>query len=413
MAKQVQASVSSMLKEFGGQLSGANAEFKDKPVDTGNLNLPPGIKFGIAKLQSIGWYVEENDNAKTPKGKNKCEAVAICVYPLAHDGVKCEGLRTTQVIPLCDLPKQAYHKEEPNFKFHLGKFVNLLKQVSNNTMVCQETNQSDPTGQKTLQYWFGCMTALSDPKRVTYITFSTSSFTPPARKPIGWKQGDLLPEPTPLTIHKWHEWISPEEVAKYVGQHNPANGVTVAGNTDMSPTAFEEPPQGVVDPKSIPSTNGDGSDDTPEFANLEEEVTFLTEVAMDESNEDSEAVQLARERLVELAVANGWTQEEAESSEKTWDDVAHMALNAPEPEADNNTPTVGSKWKYVRRDQNTGAKMKDRDKKELPPLTVEVAKVNLKNKTCNVVNTKDNRTVTDVRTRKTVDVKWEWLEPLK
>jgi hypothetical protein len=90
-----------------------------------------------------------------------------------------------------------------------------------------------------------------------------------------------------------------------------------------------------------------------------------------------------------------------------------MALNSPEEdggEKEVESPTVGSRWLYTRRNKD-GTKLLDLKGKEFPAQEVEVVTVNNEDDTV-TLKTKDGKPVNDPRTRKAANVKWEWLDPL-
>ena len=118
----------------------------------------------------------------------------------------------------------------------------------------------------------------------------------------------------------------------------------------------------------------------------------------------------ASSRLEAMAWAAGWTKEQTAGA-ADWAQVGDMALNAPTAGATPSplTPAVGSKWLFAKRDKS-GDKLKNKDGIEFPPQEVEVVSVDEVNNTCTLVTVKDRKPVVDIRSKKLVDVKFEYLE---
>lgn len=70
---------------------------------------------------------------------------------------------------------------------------------------------------------------------------------------------------------------------------------------------------------------------------------------------------------------------------------------------------VGSVWNFVKRGVN-GEKLVDKDNNPLPSFEVEVTQVFPGDYTCFVKRVSDGKDLIDIRTKKPVLVKWEWLE---
>lgn len=380
----VQIQTSDILKRLGGRLSEANEEYKDKPIDTGFQRLPAGIKNGIAKLQvmTFGQYKDDKFGAGM-KGKDFFRAAAVVISPEAHGGVRTVGLQTSIIIPFCDVPEKGQRKAS-SFQENYGEFQNLIRSLG--IAPCPETKKSDPTGAKTLSYYVGAMTTLVDPKRKpVYVSFSTRGWTPPASQ--------QQPHPEEMVFETWHG------LADFSAQHNPAGAVTDNGQ------AFEEPPQGVVDPRSQSSRA------TPVQAS-QLSVEELVEIATNDI--DGDDGRAAIEQLTNLASSQGWTDEDiAEAS--NWEEVGRMAITPKERTEDNpeegeeSAVTVGSLWNFHKRDHK-GNKLKNNKGEELPSMEVEVVTVDEDKRTCTVKSTETGRTLLDMRSKRATEVKFEWLE---
>ena len=394
----------SFFKKLGAQVATAHAEHVDKPVDTGNRRLPPGIRDGIAKLVSCYTKVQDADDGKTPKGEIFFRAAAMVVSPVEFNKEKVEGLLTSVIIPLCAVPEKGKRKAT-SFSKNWYDFQNWFKLVSDGAIVCRETD-----GAKIEQYYLAAMRALVEPMRLktnpVYVSFSTRGFTPEKPTPE-------QPNPTEYTIEEWHG------VATWNGKIDPAAGVTVAQPPPMTPPPSTIPQTATQQAAAPPPTTGappqyQPSGD-PDPADV---VASLVQVAMSDPDGATEEGAAAAAGLEDLAWAKGWTKEQTNAA-ADWEAVGAMALEAPQTESATPTDTkpmhrlphitVGSKWMFAKRDRN-GAKLKDAKGVEFPAVEVEVTFVG--DGTCTVKATKTGKDVIDIRSKKPVEVKFEWLEPV-
>lgn len=407
----VQQQMSSFAQRLGGRVAAANAEHRDKPVDTGNRRLPAGIRSGIAKLSSMYTKQQTEDGGKTPKGETFFRGSAVVLHPEQHAGEKVAGMVTSIIIPLCDTPAKGQRKAVP-FSDNWFEFQNLFKLLGITPPA--ETTQTDPTGQKTEAYYFAAMKALTDPQRPpVFIEFSTRGWTPPASQQQS--------KPEEMVFETWHGLASPEKIAQLNGQFNPATQITEGPPLAQAPTQqfneFEPPPTSnspvatTPEPTALPTNQVD----------LADEIASLVETAMNDPEGATEEGAQAAARLEELAWQVGWTKEQTTGA-ADWAAVGDMALNppgspdapikpqtAPATEGAMPTPVVGSKWKFAKRAKD-GAKLKNNKGEEFPPQEVEVVTVDVEGKTCTLKTVKDGKDVVDLRTKKPVVVKFEWLE---
>lgn len=443
MAMQTQGS--DLVRKFGARIAAANEQHKDAPIDLGFMRLPPGIRDGIAKLQVMEWGKYKDDKmGQGMKGADYFRAAAVVVHPIEHNGMRVANtMSTTIMIPMCDVPAKGQRKAS-TFEDNFFDYQNLFKMLG--IAPCPHTKGTDPTGAQIIAYFDAAARILTDPQRPpTYVSFSTRGWTPP--RPANWKQGD--PEPEMMVFETWHGIVPPERVALLNGQYDPAAGAsdappsasTVNTNTTAnhqtppipSNETFNEPPQGVIDPRSVPRTQiqtpalstqptmfdgptnaqihappADESSSQPQ--SLEDEVTYLVAIAMDDPNGETDEGAAAGLRLEELAVANGWTKKQTTDADN-WEQVGDMALSPPESAVTNQrtNPTIGSKHKFAKRGRD-GERLKNNKGEAIPPQEVEVTSVDEANKTCTVKTVKDNKDVVDIRSKKPVPVKWEWLE---
>lgn len=386
----MQQTQSNLAKKFGGRLAQAAAEHKDKPIDTGDLKLPPGIRFGIAKLQSIGWYVREKDEAGRKAGDDYCRASAQVVYPhQGPNGERVKGKSTTLWIDMCDTPAVG-QREARTWQQNFGDFVNLLKLLTNGAVVCTIPPGSDPTGEKTQAWYLAAMKTLTDPARPPiYITFSTRLYVNKVTK----KES---------TIETWTGLATADQIAQFIAGHNPAGAV--AQGTSSRPPANGHNDQG---PDGLPILPpGEGAEiDSADAGDQGDDMELLVATAMSDPKGKTDEGKAACARLEELAMANGWSKEEVDDAD-SWGNVGEMAANRKEETPEDKAPAVNSKWQFVKRAMD-GSKMTDRKGKEYPAIEVVVQSVNVENKTCTVKA--DGKVLLDAL-KKPVQVKWGWLE---
>ncbi len=417
----MQQTNSSFSKRLGARVAQANAEHKDKPIDTGTRRLPAGIKNGIAKLQFMYTKEQTEDKKQVPKGESFFRASAVTLGKLVngvlvkeHDGENIADATTSVVIPLCDIAPRADGKGGKTFSENWFEFQNLFKLLSNGSIVCQENAQTDPTGQKTEAFYFAAMAALTNPKHPIFVEFSTRGWTPPATS--------QKPKPEEMVFEEWHGLAHlPNGV---LPQHNPAAGMTEGPprHTTANFTPGEPPPPApqtqtaparAVAPPPVsgpPPPHQPGGAGNPAAA-----VAGLVEVAMAAPGSKTPDGAAATGQLEEMAWARGWTKEQTAGA-NSWEEVGNMALSDPAKTplqegvaAINNQPIAGKRFMYAKRTKE-GVKYKDNKGAEFPTQECEVTSVNAEAKTCTLKTIHDGKEVVDLRTKKPVDVKFEWLE---
>lgn len=416
----VQQEMSGFAKRLGGgRVAQAHAEHMAAPVDTGNRRLPPGIRDGVARLSAMYTKEQTEDGSRTPRGQVFFRASAIVVKPTEHAGEKVFGLVTQVVIPLCDVPAKGQRKAQ-SFSENWYEFQNLFKLVGIYPPDGQGgrplyDQQSDPTGQLVEAYYFAAMKALTDPVRVktnpVYVSFSTRGWTPPATP--------LQPKPEEMIFETWHG------LAEWDGRPDPAAGVT-EGTVAAQPPPMSPPPTQTAAQRAAapPSVNGPPPQYQPpqQPEDRAELVAALVDAAMGDPEGATEEGASASAQLEELAWAAGRSKEQTAAA-ADWAAVGEMALASPAAEADaqdetgaqdadhgeGGAPAVGSKWMFAKRGRD-GTKLKNNKGEEFPAQQVEVIMVDATAQTCTVKTVKDGRIVADVRTKKPVAVKFEWLE---
>lgn len=389
MAEQQQ--VSGLFAKLGGRLAAANAQSVGKPVELSNRRLPPGIRNGIAKLQSMQYKVQERDDGKTPKGEMYWVAAAVVMSPEMHNGEKIVGKQTIISIPMCDTPKKGM-REAKSFSEYYKEMRDHI--VSLGIDDCRET---DP--QKIDQYWLAAMKALTNPKHPVYVSFSTRGWTPPATQ--------QQPKPTEMVIEDWH---GKAELPSNGQPFDPAAGVTSAPPSLPPATRpfneFAPPPQMSKPPELVePQDEGDHVYN----------IGVLVQVAMDDPDGATEEGSHAIAQLEETAWKMGWSKTQTTNAQN-WAKVGEMCLRPPNgvvgtaaPNTSGGIPAIGSVWKFSKRTKE-GAKLKNRNGEEFPPIEVRVSSVDSASSICHVESVKDSSPVVDVRTKQPIAVKFEWLE---
>lgn len=432
----MQQGSSDYAKRLGARVAQANAEHKDKPVDTGMKRLPAGVKAGVAKLQFMYTKKQDKDDGKIPKGEDFFRASAVVLGKMVngvlvkeHNGENIEGTTTSVVIPLCDIPAKGMRKEV-TFSENWFEFQNLFKKLSNGSIACHETPQTDPTGLKVVAFYDAAMAALTNPKHPIYVEFSTRGWTPPASA--------AQPKPEEMVFEEWHGPARPPSN----GQHDPAAGMTQGPPqhttstfhpADPPPSSYDAavaaqgrrmqethnqtqtapargaapPPNNGPPPQYQPNDNDPSGDDG--------EILGLVEIAMEDPEGNTADGSAASQQLEEMAWARGWTKQQT-SSAADWSVVGQMALSSStdmlqttKTALEMAAPKVGSRFMYAKRTKD-GVKYKDNKGQEFPAQECEVTSVNPEAKTCTLKTVHDGKDVTDIRTKKQVDVKLEWLE---
>jgi hypothetical protein len=398
-----QQPMSSFAANLGARVSQANAEHKDKPVDVSDRRLPAGIKNGVAKISAM--YTKKYDDKSDTKGQTFFRASAIVMSPEVHNGEKVAGQITQIIIPMCDVPAKGERKAKP-FSENFYEFQNLFKLLG--VAPCPETPTTDLNGLRTEAYFFAAMKSLTDPKAPVYVGFQTRGWTPKATV--------ARPKPEEMVFEDWTGRV------EWNGQHDPAGAVAASGPAGVQPDANSSPP-----PAQAPATRPAASQAPPQAAPAqapasEEEVAdvvaALVETAVSlEGSEDpalKEESRLATVKLEEMAWAKGWSKEQTGAADG-WAQVGDMALEAPQaapaalPAAPTANPTPGSRWMYAKR-AKSGQKLANDKGVAFPPVEVEVVAVDEATKTCTVRGVKDGKDIIDIRSKKPVAVKFEWLE---
>lgn len=413
MPRQEQQPMAGFAKKLGGgRIAAANAATAGKPIDLGGRKqLPAGIKNGIARLSSMYTKEQDKEDSSTcPKGEVFFRASAIALTPKEYDGAV-----TSIIIPLCNVPARG-KKDAVSFEENWNQFRSLFEALGVPRFPEPDIDPKvDPAGAEAQglrieAYFMAAMRGLTDPVRMKtnpiFISYSTT----------GWK-----PTPTPDRPHPeeivYHHWSGLADMTKFDATVDPA--AAMQDNIAASQPAPNTPPptpnqNGQHQPSAAPPTPAPTEED------LVDTVSALIESAMNDPNGTTpEGVEAARQ-LQQMAWGVGWTEEQTAKADD-WAEVGNMILNPPVAAATappaaatpstNGAPgvTVGSRWGFCKRGKD-GSKLKDGAGKEFPPQEVEVTSVDNAAKTATLKNVKDGKDITDLRSKKPVQARWEWLE---
>lgn len=248
---------------------------KDDPVNYGTIQIPAGIRDGVAKLEDayFAQYEKDSEAMGTKKGDYYFRMSAVVIAPEYHNNVKVAGLHTSINIPYCDTRKKSMEENTAKIREEIAKLLGedtVLKTGADLMKACKVLEKVAP-----------------------YFRFSTSvraaQIDPATQKPKG-EDG------------VWENWNGARGMEDYVP---PTGGEAGSGMKDKHEAVAE------------PSKNGDGHHET-EGPTLES----LVEQAKDGKTE-------VQEKLKDMARARGWSDKELDDAAE-WEDVGRMATTDKE-----------------------------------------------------------------------------------
>ncbi len=405
---------SKLAEKLGKRITESHLKHKDDAIDTGRVQLPPGINRGTAKLSACyikAYTAEDAAKAKWKEGNEFFRASAVVLLPTAVNGQKCEGGVTSVVIPLCDKPAPpppSKGKAKP-FDDHWFEFQNWFKMMGVLPPAGIDPKMSDAqkaaVAAKIMVYYQAAMKLLvGDPATPTvkvkpvYVSFSTRGWTP--------DKTPTQPNPTEMVMEEWHGRT------EYVPTTDPSlNGVHAAPAkaAAMQPEPFTEPPMGIAEvPAADEQPEPTGASEAQEPG---EDVAVTVQALLDliASDGDGEQGVAAIHQLIEMAAAVGYSKEQCEAV-TAWSEVGEWIVAgvqaAAEPVTDS-TPAIGAVYQFKRRDPK-GNPLVGKDKKELAALQVEVTAVDAASQTV-TAKTADGKVLAGID-KKPTKIKFEWLE---
>ena len=340
-------SKNSLMAKYGSKLDNAVKSHGADETNYGVVNLPGGIRNGIARLVECKF-----DTYK--KGKNEGEfyfrAAGVVVAPdsvgAGKSAIPVKGLQTSIMIPVCDTKDgkgNVTTQEE-----HIEEILNEMRKLGADT--------NDATGADLEVLAQGLKEAKP------YFRFSTS-------------QGEATAQyPNPRV---WENWFGVKGVEDYSDDGETEKEETVDNTEEAEEPEVEE----------------EGAEETTESADTNDDLEQLIASAED-GDEDAQAT------LTKIALDSGATKKEVEAT-TNWQEVADL-INGPLPSEEeaveeDDTPAVGGMYTYkvAAVDPKTKKPLVDpkTKKPKFKDVSVEVIKVYKASSTVDLKNYDDGKTI--------------------
>lgn len=374
MAKQVVKS--GLAAKYGSKLDTAVKTHAEDETTYGQMDLPGGIKGGIAQLTKCYF-----DQYKTGdyKGEYYFRAQGIVIEPKSHEGLPIAGLMTSYMEPVCDTINKT-KKETTTQEEHIDRILNEMRKLG------AETKGASGSDLESL--------AAGLEQSKPYFRFETSV-------------GAATPQfPNPRVFHNWYGSKGLED---YVPDEAPAvEDNTAASGGDEPPTESPAAAQSEEDWDAL-AASADGGDAEAQqtlealaiaagvdpsviddwagvVAAMREgapgEVEGGSEEAVDwvalGEEGDTDDGQEARDKLQEAATAAGLDPD----SYPSWAELgAALAEGSPEdaPAEEEIAPEVGNIFFYKPVDPKTKKPAKKAIECEVKAVFAAAKKVNLLN----------------------------------
>lgn len=341
-----------LFRKYGARLDAAVKQHAmADPKTQGFPKVPAPIRDGTAELTSIGFYQYENDTeAKKADGSSAAgeyffRAVGTIRDPefIVKDGrqVKCEGIQTSQMIPVMDVKNKA------------GKVTTLeenIERIEGHLKLLGASKEELAQGAAALEGIAEAMNmAGKDDNPPIYFKFETS-------------EGKATPEyPEPRV---WENWYG---VRERQGWEPPSKGPTPGVTNDRSrPVAAPAPAKSPAAQQVAKQAPKPAAKPTPPpapepVAELPDDVRELA--ALCETGDDA-----AVQKLQDMALALGITEEEWGATQN-YGEAADLiearqsgdGTVAEEPASDEPEPVLPAKgevWEYFPVDPKTKKPMK-------------------------------------------------------
>lgn len=366
---------SSILGKLGNTLKKAFDTHKNDETEFSRFgNLPAGINNGIAQIVEVKFDTYKKGDME---GKVFFYAAGVVVLPKSHAGIPVEGLRTSIMEPICDTPSRSRQTASD----HVAWILNEMRKLGVDTST-MDVDDLEPTAE-----------ALKEAQ--PYFRFDT------------WAGKPSKEYPDPKTNHRWNGVV----------EYTPEEDDDVEDNTDETATVDDDEPEEVEEdtpvkpskkptskptpskpatskaptakPVTKPATSSPGKA-SPPVAGKGKKAPTPPPVEFDDQGDidtllerANDGEEEAQNRLAELAIAQGYSEEDIEGAD-SWDAVKAMA-EAPKPEdaeeveeeeqtaEGSETPEVGEVWDYTPK----GSKK---------PVSCEVTAVNVKKDTVTLKN---------------------------
>lgn len=350
MAKQ--AVKSALASKYKNADAAVKAHGKDQTT-TGIINLPGGIKNGIAQVSKCYFkQFDKGTNMKRADGSSaegeyffRCEGTVNTPKSVATpDGViPVEGLTTSKMIPFFDT-KNSKQEIIPQEK-HIADILNVMRQL----MGDEYTHDASVEDLEAL--------AAGIEEAAPYFRFSTNQSNPSKEYP------------NPMVFEQWH---GGKGLENYQPENAPA--MSPAPSTNGHANTFPNSPTIQQGNHTMAGKKEDKEESLDELVSL--------------AGSDADSAIVAREKLEALAMEAGWSEDEVKNAD-SWEQVKEMIENGKQEETKVEKPTVGMTVKYT-------PPGKDKNKKDFQERECEVTKVNEKKETVNLKDPTNKKTYEDV-----------------
>lgn len=372
-----QTGKSSLFKKLGGRLTSAMKKHAHDDINYGRVDLPGGIRNGVAQLTKCYFKQYENGDYK---GEYYFRAEAVVVRPkevaLEDGSMKVEGLVTKiGPMPLCNTTTA--DGKEVSFDENWAKISNELKKLGADADELAEG--SDPEA-----------IAAAIQEAAPYVRFKTET----------GKKTTKYPNP-----RVWENWLgviedfdpeAAEDVEDETGTTEPEADVEEEEAPKISNGKLKAKSKA---PKEDEPAEDEDTEEPDEVTEGDADLDTLAEAAQGE--DDPEAQKKLTDIAVGLGISKKWVSEVA----KTWqavvakiqekqteaeaggDEEVEDETQDEEPEAEE--AEEEEKKSYVPKKDDL---VRYKGKKDKKPMEYEVISVNAKAKTCELKSIDDGKT---------------------
>lgn len=362
---------SAMYAKLGGKLDTAVKKHANDPTEYGPIDLPGGIKNGVARLVECGFFEYDKNtqqkmaNGGSAAGQYYFRAAGIVCEPTSvtvEEGreMKVAGLRTSIMEPICDTKNSA------------GKVITQEDHIENVLNEMRKLGGEEFTHGATGADLEDLAAQLKAAAPHFYFSTRTGKATPQY--------------PNPRTFESWNGSKGLEDYsAPAPGDVQDDTGGEASGDDD---TAADGP----VDEAQTDAPDETAGGDDPD--------ALLAIIAEDK---DEQEVQAAQKRLQELALEAGATQDDIDNA-ADWDAVrAMIGGEAGEAEAADEpaVPEKGGNCKYQLLDTKT---------KKKKAVDCEILTVNATKRVVTLKNLTTGKFIPGKDPKKALEVSWDDIE---
>lgn len=351
----MQKGTSSLFKKLGTKFVKAVKEHAhDDPKYGRVVDLPPGIKNGVAKLTKLYFDTYKSGNNK---GETYLRGEGVVVFPkrvaTENGDVGIEGQTTSVMYAVCETKK--------TLDENVASMLNLLKIMGADKDELEAAGEEDGGIE-------GIAKALQE--ATPYFKFTTSP---------KYDEADKKKEKITGVWENWHG-------IKGLEDYDPETSDDVDDDTgDKEPAADVEEDEA---PKKGKKTTKEPEPE-PEAADDEPDLDALAEVADDSDHEDE---QKAQKELKKLALSVGITAKWVDDVAKSWTAVAEKIKEKHGEAGDDSDKPVDDDEPEEKKDPEEGDIVKYKGAKDKKALEYEVTAVNEKKKTCDLKQIDDGKT---------------------